>query len=162
MNKYTNQLQFLEDTDRYALFIESIKDFAVFIVDPKGIVLSWNYGAQNVLGYTPEETIGKPYSSFYQTAKTAELDMEYEMRVAKLEGRYEDEGWRKKKTGEEIWINSVLTPVYKDGKLVGFTKVVQDLTNRKNLEEGLRMSEMKARLFVEGVKDYAIFFLTPE
>lgn len=162
MNKYTNQLQFLEDTDRYALFIESIKDFAVFIVDPSGIVLSWNYGAENVLGYTHEETIGKPYSLFYQAPEPERLDIENEMATAKLEGRFEDEGWRVKKTGEEIWANGVLTPVLKDGKLIGFTKVVLDLTRRKNLEDELRISEMKARLFVEGVKDYAIFFLTPD
>lgn len=162
MNKYTNQLQFLEDTDRYALFIESIKDFAVFIVDPSGIVLSWNYGAENVLGYTHEETIGKPYSLFYQAPEPERLDIENEMATAKLEGRFEDEGWRVKKTGEEIWANGVLTPVLKDGKLIGFTKVVLDLTQRKNLEDELRISEMKARLFVEGVKDYAIFFLTPD
>lgn len=162
MNKYTNQLQFLEDTDRYALFIESIKDFAVFIVDPSGIVLSWNYGAENVLGYTHEETIGKPYSLFYQAQEPERLDIENEMATAKLEGRFEDEGWRVKKTGEEIWANGVLTPVLKDGKLIGFTKVVLDLTRRKNLEDELRISEMKARLFVEGVKDYAIFFLTPD
>lgn len=162
MNKYTNQLQFLEDTDRYALFIESIKDFAVFIVDPSGIVLSWNYGAENVLGYTHEETIGKPYFLFYQAPEPERLDIENEMATAKLEGRFEDEGWRVKKTGEEIWANGVLTPVLKDGKLIGFTKVVLDLTRRKNLEDELRISEMKARLFVEGVKDYAIFFLTPD
>lgn len=162
MNKYTNQLQFLEDTDRYALFIESIKDFAVFIVDPSGIVLSWNYGAENVLGYTHEETIGKPYSLFYQAPEPERLDIENEMATAKLEGRFEDEGWRVKKTGEEIWANGVLTPVLKDGKLIGFTKVVLDLTRRKNLEDELRISEMKARLFVEGVKDYAIFSLTPD
>ncbi len=162
MNKYTNQLQFLEDTDRYALFIESIKDFAVFIVDPSGIVLSWNYGAENVLGYTHEETIGKPYSLFYQAPEPERLDIENEMATAKLEGRFEDEGWRVKKTGEEIWANGVLTPVLKDGNLIGFTKVVLDLTRRKNLEDELRISEMKARLFVEGVKDYAIFFLTPD
>lgn len=162
MNKYTNQLQFLEDTDRYALFIESIKDFAVFIVDPSGIVLSWNYGAENVLGYTHEETIGKPYSLFYQAPEPERLDIENEMATAKLEGRFEDEGWRVKKTGEEIWANGVLTPVLKDGKLIGFTKVVLDLTRRKNLEDELRISEMKARLLVEGVKDYAIFFLTPD
>ena len=165
MDKYTNQLNvhdFLEDSDKYALFIESIRDLAVFIVDPNGVVLSWNYGIQNVLGYTPEETIGKLYSSFYRAARSEKLDIENEMAIAKLEGRCEDEGWRIKKTGEEIWANSVLTPVHKDGKLIGFTKIVQDFTQRKNLEDNLRMSEMKARLFIEGVKDYAIFFLTPE
>ncbi len=165
MHKYTNQLyvrDFLKDSDSYSLFIESIKDFAVFIVDPKGIVLSWNHGIQNVLGYTPEETIGKPYSTFYRTAKSAKRYMENEMAIAKQEGRYEDEGWRLTKTGKEIWANSVLTPVYKDGKLIGFTKLVQDLTQRKNLEDELRLSEAKARLFIDGVKDYAIFFLTPE
>lgn len=162
MNKYTNQLHFLEDTDRYSLFIESIKDFAVFIVDSNGIVLSWNYGAEKVLGYTPAETIGKSYSLFYQAREPEKLNIEHEMSTAKSEGRFEDEGWRVKKTGNTIWANSVLTPVLKDGKLIGYTKVVQDLTHRKSLEDELRISETKARLFIEGVKDYAIFFLTPE
>ena len=162
MNKDINQLHFLEDTDRYSLFIESIKDFAIFIVDTNGIVLSWNYGAEKVLGYTPAETIGKSYSLFYQAREPEKLNIEHEMSTAKSKGRFEDEGWRVKKTGAMVWIHSVLTPVRKDGKLIGYTKVVQDLTHRKLLEDELRISETKARLFIEGVKDYAIFFLTPE
>jgi PAS domain S-box-containing protein len=147
----------------FRLLVEEVKDYAIFVLDPGGHIASWNQGAQLIKGYRPEEILGKHFSVFYPADALARGWPEHELRVARQEGRFEDEGWRIRKDGSRFWANVVITPLYDDRRrLLGFAKVTRDLTERRRQEELLRTSEERFRLLVEGVKDYAIFMLDPE
>jgi PAS domain S-box-containing protein len=151
-----------ETGELYRLLVKSVQDYAIFALDPKGYILSWNAGAERIKGYTPEEAIGKHFSIFYPHELAAEGFPEFELRTAANTGRFEDEGWRIRKDGSRFWANVVITALRDtDGGLLGFAKVTRDLTVRREAEEALRESEERFRLLVEGVKDYAIFMLDP-
>lgn len=144
------------------MLVEGVTDYAIFMLDSQGRVLTWNTGAARIKGYQPEEIIGQHFSKFYpQEALNRHLP-EHELRVASAEGRFEDEGWRLRKDGTKFWANVVITALRDDtGELIGFAKVTRDLTQRREHEESLRQSEERFRLLVEGVRDYAIFMLDP-
>jgi PAS domain S-box-containing protein len=153
----------------YKLLVETIADYAIFLLDPSGVIISWNKGAEQIKQYKAEEIIGKHFSVFY-TAENIERDFPaFELKEALKLGRFEDEGWRVKKDGAVFWANVVITPVYDETKtLIGFTKVTRNLSERKKAEddlyrayEELKESEERFRLLIEGVKDYAIFMLDP-
>jgi PAS domain S-box-containing protein len=143
--------------------VESIQDYAIFVLDPQGRVMSWNPGAQRFKGYTAEEIIGKHFSIFYPPERIAEGFPEHELEVAARVGRFEDEGWRVRKDGTLFWANVVITALRtRHGVLAGFAKVTRDLTERRRGEETLRLSEERFRLLVEGVRDYGIIMLDPD
>jgi PAS domain S-box-containing protein len=148
---------------RFRLLVESVKDYALIMLDPDGYVVSWNAGAEHIKGYAPEEIIGTHFSKFYPPEDVAARKPERELEEAVAEGRMEDEGWRVRKDGVRFWANTVITalrdPVTRE--LLGFGKVTRDLTERKAAEERLRQSEEQFRLLVEGVEEYAIFMLDP-
>ena len=146
----------------HRLLVDSVRDYAIFALDPDGNVLSWNAGAEYLKGYTANEIIGRHFSIFYPPEKIAEKFPEYELEVARRDGRFEDEGWRIRKDGSRFWANVVITALRgESGTLVGFAKVTRDLTERFLAEEALRESEERFRLLIQGVKDYAIFMLDP-
>jgi PAS domain S-box-containing protein len=148
--------------DLYRLLVSSVKDYAIFALDPDGYILSWNAGARRIKGYEPEEILGKHFSIFYPRELVAEGFPAFELRTAANTGRFEDEGWRLRKDGSRFWANVVITALRGDnGELLGFAKVTRDLTERREAEEALRESEERFRLLVEGVRDYAIFMLDP-
>jgi PAS domain S-box-containing protein len=145
---------------RFQLLVEAVIDYGIFILDPRGHVVSWNAGAQNIKGYTAQEIIGRHFSVFYPPEAVAQGWPEEELRRAIRFGRLEDEGWRVRKDGSRFWANVVITPMYgEDGVLTGFAKVTRDLTERRHHEQQLRESEERMRLLVENVRDYAIFML---
>src|SRR3954468_7451591 len=147
-----------QSDDRFRLLVESVKDYAIFMLDPEGRILTWNAGAELIKGYSASEIIGEHFSRFYPPE--ARDFPAYELRVAAAEGRFEDEGWRVKKDGSRFWANVVITALFDaDKTLVGFAKVTRDLTERREHEERLRHSEERFRLLVEGVSEYAIFML---
>src|SRR4051794_18093647 len=112
-----------ETNSLYRLLVESVKDYAIFALDPRGNILSWNAGAQRIKGYLPEEAIGKHFSIFYPRELVAEGFPEFELRTAANVGRFEDEGWRIRKDGTRFWANVVITALRApDGTLVGFAK----------------------------------------
>jgi len=149
--------------ERFQLLVEGVKDYAIFMLDPEGHVISWNRGAELIKGYRSEEILGRHFSVFYQAGALERGWPEHELKVARAEGRFEDEGWRVRKDGSVFWANVVITPLYDaTGTLCGFAKVTRDLTERRRQEEILRESEERFRLLMEGVKDYAIFMLDPE
>jgi len=151
-----------ETGDLHRLLVQSVRDYAIFALDPNGVILSWNAGAERFKGYTADEIIGKHFSIFYPRELVEEGFPEFELRTAANTGRFEDEGWRIRKDGSRFWANVVITALRgKDGKLLGYAKVTRDLTERREAEEALRESEERFRLLVEGVKDYAIFMLDP-
>ena len=147
----------------YRLLVESVRDYAIFALDPTGHILSWNQGAQRFKGYTREEILGKHFSIFYPDDDNAWGKPAWELEVATRDGRLEDEGWRIRKDGTRFWANVVITALRDEtGALVGFTKVTRDLTERRAAEEALRESEERFRLLVQSVKDYGIFMLDPQ
>jgi PAS domain S-box-containing protein len=143
--------------------VMGIRDYAIFILDSEGTVLSWNAGAQLIKGYSAHEIIGKHFSVFYPPEAVAHKWPDRELRAAAVEGRFEDEGWRVRKDGSRFWANVIITALREeDGRLIGFSKITRDLTVRRNQEEKLRQSEERFRLLIEGVQDYAIFMLDNE
>jgi PAS domain S-box-containing protein len=125
--------------ERFRLLVESVKDYAIFILDVNGNVTTWNAGAERIKGYTAEEIVGKHFSTFYPREDVAAGKCERELEVAAREGRFEDEGWRVRKDGSRFWANVVITPLRSQaGDLIGFAKVARDLTERRQAEENLR------------------------
>jgi PAS domain S-box-containing protein len=116
---------------RYRLLVESVKDYAIFLLDTSGRVLSWNQGAERIKGFRADEIIGEHFSRFYPPEDKGEGKPERELAFALRHGRVEDEGWRVRKDGTRFWANVVITALFDEtGKHVGFAKVTRDLTER--------------------------------
>ncbi|WP_436312684.1 hybrid sensor histidine kinase/response regulator [Variovorax sp. LjRoot84] len=146
----------------YRLMVDTIADYAIFFLDPSGIVLSWNTGAKQLKGYQAEEVIGRHFSMFYPPELLEKEWPQHELKVAAEVGTLEDEGWRLRKDGTRFWASIVITRLTgPDGSLRGFSKITRDLTERQRQQDLLRTSEERFRLMVDGVKDYAIFMLDP-
>ena len=149
-----------QSEERFRLLVESVRDYAIFMLDPKGFILTWNAGAERIKGYRADEIIGQHFSRFYLPQALDRGFPEHELEVAKDTGAFEDEGWRVRKDGSLFWANVVITAMRNsEGELLGFAKVTRDLTQRRHHEEALRQSEERFRLMVEGVAEYAIFML---
>ncbi len=155
--------QVLARLDREGLFrrvLQSIQDYAIFLLTPEGVIATWNSGAQRIKGYAPDEAIGRNFSMFYPTSVADSGWPAEELRRACEQGRLEDEGWRIRKDGSRFWANVVITALFDSGgTLLGFCKVTRDLTDRRLQAERLRESEENLRLLVEGVRGHAIFAL---
>jgi PAS domain S-box-containing protein len=124
-----------ESEERFRLLVQGVKDYAIFMLDPKGFVSSWNEGAQRIKGYTARDIIGRHFSTFYPAEDLAAGKPAWELEVAEREGRVEDEGWRLRKDGTRFWANVVITALHNArGELVGFSKVTRDLTERREAE----------------------------
>ena len=129
----------LDEIERYKLLVDSIQDYAIFLMDPDGYIQTWNKGAQRFKGYTADEIIGRHFSNFYLQRDKDARKPERELEIAKEVGRVEDEDWRVRKDGSTFWANVIITALYdQDGVLVGFAKVTRDLTERKGQEDKLR------------------------
>jgi len=148
------------DPALYRLAAEQTADYAVFLLDTTGHILTWNLGARRIKGYVAEEIIGRHFSIFYPRDVVDRGWPEHELAVAAVEGRFEDAGWRIRKDGSRFWASVTISALRgENGKLLGFAKITRDLTERKLYEEALRQSEERFRLLVDGVIDYAICML---
>lgn len=135
------------------LLLQSIKDYAIFRLDTDGYIRSWNEGARHLKGYSAEEIIGKHFSIFYTEQDKKDQKPERELVIATREGKYEEEGWRLRKDGTLFWAHVLITRlVDEDGKLVGFAKVTQDLTEHKVAEDKLLKSEQRYRLMATALE----------
>ncbi len=142
------------------LLIDAIQDYAIFSLNPDGVITSWNQGAQRIKGYSADEAIGQHFSMFYPPQARALNWPQEELGRARAFGRFEDEGWRLRKNGHRIWANVVISAIVDEqGTLLGYTKVTRDLTERRRHEEHLRERERNFRLLIDGVKDHAMFLL---
>lgn len=148
------------DDGRYRLLIEAVTDYAIYMLDPTGIVVSWNPGAERFKGYTADEIIGQHFSRFYTAADRASGLPVRALQTARDTGKFENEGWRVRKDGTKFWAYVVIDPIrLADGSIAGFAKITRDLTERRAAEETLRQSQEQFRLLVQGVTDYAIYLL---
>ena len=124
------------ETSAFHLLVENTIDYAIFMLDPDGVVASWNAGAQRIKGYAADEIVGRHFSAFYTEDAKARRWPDYELKEAARLGRFEDEGWRVRKDGSRFWANVVITALRgPDGELRGFGKVTRDVTERKTHQE---------------------------
>lgn len=144
-------------------FVGNIEDYAIMLLDPQGIVVSWNSGARRIKGWEAQEIIGRHFSAFYPPEALSKGWPDHELRMAVQHGRFSDEGWRVRKDGSRFWASVVITALRPNDKMGGgFVKITRDLTERRDAEEVLRLSEERLRLLIDGVREYAIFLLSPE
>ena len=145
---------------RYQLLVDAVVDYAIYMLDPEGRVKSWNAGAQEIKGYTPEEVLGRHFSDFFTDEDRAAGLPEHALETAREKGRFTSEGWRVRKSGERFWAMVALDAVRDpSGELIGFAKITRDMTAKRHADEALRESEQRFRLLVQGVTDYAIYML---
>jgi PAS domain S-box-containing protein len=148
------------DDGRYRLLIQAVTDYAIYMLDPTGIVTSWNPGAERFKGYSPSEIIGQHFSRFYTPEDQKRGIPALALATAVREGKFESEGWRVRKDGSRFWAYVVIDPIRTPtGEVIGFAKITRDLTERKAAEDELKKSQEAFRLLVQGVSDYAIYML---
>ncbi len=140
--------------------VDGIGDYAIFMLTPDGRVATWNEGARRIKLYSADEIIGQHFSRFYPDDVLASGHPAFELEQAAALGRFEDEGWRVRKDGSRFWANVVITALRDAaGRLIGFSKITRDLSERKAQEKALRQSEENLRLLIDGVEDYAVYRL---
>jgi PAS domain S-box-containing protein len=128
----------LQSEQRFRMFVEAVRDYALFMLDPKGNIATWNTGAERIKGYKSWEIIGQHFSVFYPEEDLRSEKPARELEVAAKEGRFEDEGWRLRKDGSMFWANVIITAIRDEGgRLLGFGKVTRDLTEKKRAHEKL-------------------------
>jgi PAS domain S-box-containing protein len=138
-----------EQTELFSLLIESIREYAIIVLDPQGNVLTWNPGAQAMKGYTRDEIVGQHFSKFYPAEAIESGWPQRELTLAVNEGRFADEGWRVRKDGSTFWASVIITPLRsKNGELSGFAKVTQDMTDRRHGEERVQALNRELRQHV--------------
>jgi PAS domain S-box-containing protein len=132
-----------QSEQKFRLLVESVKEYAIFMLDPGGRVATWNAGAARIKGYHASEIIGQHFSRFYPVDDVRAGKCEMELEGAIRDGRYEDEGWRLRKDGSRFWANVVITSLWdRDKELVGFAKVTRDLTERRRADqERIRLAQ---------------------
>lgn len=161
-----NALTHGQSAEIFKLFVDTVKDYALFVMSMDGTILTWNEGARHIKGYEANEIIGQHFSRFYTEEAKKTNHPEHELEIAAREGRYEEEGWRVRKDGSKFWANVTITLLKDpDGNKIGFAKVTRDLTERRKADDEREQATRAAetfKLMVETVKDYAIFMLDPK
>ena len=152
----------LPPPDLHDLLINSVVDYAIYMLDPEGRVVSWNPGAERIKGYAANEIIGEHFSRFYTEEDRTAGVPQAALKQALETGRFTAEAWRVRKGGSRFWALVVIDPIRRDGKLIGFAKVTRDMTEQRNAQLAALESERKFRLLVQGVTDYALYMLDPE
>jgi PAS domain S-box-containing protein len=143
--KDKQQQRVLFESERnFRLLVEGVADYALYMLDPTGIVTSWNIGGQRIKGYSPEEIVGQHFSRFYTEPDRANGKPLRALSIAREQGRYEEEGWRVRKDGTFFWASVIIDPIWEDGSLVGFAKITRDITERH--EAQLKLEQMQKQL----------------
>ncbi len=134
----------LESERSFRLLVEGVADYALYMLDPTGVVTSWNIGGQRIKGYRPEEIVGQHFSRFYTPADQANGKPARALKIAEEHGRYEEEGWRVRKDGSFFWASVVIDPIRENEKIIGFAKITRDITERR--EATLKLERMQKQL----------------
>ena len=146
-----------QSEERLGLLLESVKDYAIYMLDPEGYVVSWNTGARNIHGYRGEEIIGRHFSRFFPSQDIHRDKPRQELEMATAKDRLEDESWRVRKDGSRFWANVIITALRDQaGNLHGFAKVTRDMSERKRAEETLRESEEKLATVLDSITDFIV------
>ena len=133
--------------ERFRRLVEGAADYAIFMLDPEGKVVSWNSGAERIKGYRAEDILGQHFSKFYPQESRDRQKPQHELEIAAAEGRFEEEGWRIRKDGSRFWANVIINALRgQDGQLIGFSKITRDFTERKSAEESLILELSRAVL----------------
>lgn len=144
----------------YRLLVSEVRDYVLYMIDPRGTILTWNSGASRIKGYQADEVIGRNFSMFFTDEDVAAGKPQREMAIAAETGRYEEEGWRVCKDGRRIWVNEVANAVRTpDGQLRGFVKITRDLSEWKQTRHALELSEQRNSTILDNLKDYAVFMV---
>jgi len=139
----------LQTDEQFRVLVEGIVDYAIFMLDPDGRIISWNTGAERLKGYREDEILGQHFSRFYPQERIEQGIPQKELEIASAKGRFEDEGWRMRKDGSFFWANVTITPVRDvSGHLLGFAKVTRDLTERRLITQRLEASEARLQAFM--------------
>jgi PAS domain S-box-containing protein len=156
-SKQTSALMAPETAERlFRYLVDEVRDYAIFLLTPEGLIGSWNAGAQHIKGYRPEEIIGEHFRIFYPEKDKLAKKPEAELQIALKTGEFKEEGWRVRKDGSRFWASVLITPIRDEqGRLLGYGKITRDLSER-------RAAEARYRLLIEGVTDYAIYSLDPQ
>lgn len=145
---YEQEVRLRQEEQRFRLFIDAVRDYAIFTLDSKGRVSSWNEGALRLKGYRADEIVGQHFSVFFPLEDIQRGKPDMELEAAKKEGRIEKEGWRVRKDGSRFWANVIITAIRdSSGELIGFSKVTRDFTDRMRAQEELQ--EANAQLMAE-------------
>ncbi|HYE75720.1 MAG TPA: PAS domain S-box protein, partial [Blastocatellia bacterium] len=154
---HQSQVSLRESEERFRLLVESVKDYAIFMLDPNGYITSWNIGAENIKGYQPEEIIGQHFSRFYLEEDRQSGKPGNALAIAASEGRYEEEGIRVRKGGTRFWAQVTITALRDEaGNLRGFAKVTRDITTRKQAEARLLESQRQLESIIGSAMDAII------
>jgi len=150
-----------ESERRFRLLVEGVIDYAIYMLDPNGIISNWNAGAKRIKGYDADEVVGQHFQMFYSPEdREAGLPARC-LETARENGKFEAEGWRVRKDGSKFLASVVIDALYEENELVGFAKITRDITERNKAADALRESERHFRLLVNGVTDYALYMLDP-
>ena len=149
--------------DPFRLLVQSIVDYAIYLLDPDGVVTSWNAGAERIKGFDADEIVGKHFSQFYTEEDRAAGMPAKVLETARREGKYQGEGWRVRKDDTRFWASVVVDAIRSDdGEVIGFAKITRDMTDQRESQQSLIEAERRFRILVQGVTDYAIYMLDPE
>ena len=155
-------IETLSDERRLALLVHAVVDYALYLLTPDGVIVSWNPGARRLKGYEESEIIGKHFSCFFVPEDQERSRPKIALEIAAKEGRFESEGWRVRKDGSQFWALAVLDAIRdENGELLGFVKITRDMTERHEAAKRQIETERRFRQLVEAVVDYAIFHLDP-
>jgi PAS domain S-box-containing protein len=154
------QQELMDSERRFRLLVEGVIDYAIYMLDVNGAVTNWNAGAERIKGYLSDEIVGSHFSRFYTPEDRQEGLPTRALEIARLEGRFDAEGWRVRKDGSRFWASVVIDAIHDEtGALIGFAKVTRDVSERRAAEQALAESERQFRLLVSSVVDYALYML---
>jgi len=149
--------------DPFKLLVQSIVDYAIYLLDPTGKVTSWNAGAERIKGFQADEIVGSHFSTFYTEEDRKAGVPQKVLETARREGKFVGEGWRVRKDGTRFWASVVVDRINgDDGELIGFAKITRDMTETRDTQQALLEAERRFRILVQGVTDYAIYMLDPQ
>jgi PAS domain S-box-containing protein len=151
----------LESERIFRLLVEGVIDYAIYMLDPDGIIVNWNAGARRIKGYQAREVVGKHFGMFYLPEDREAGLPQRSIQTAREKGTFAAEGWRIRKDGTKFLASVVIDPIYEKRKLIGFAKITRDITERSTATSALHESESNFRLLVSGVTDYALYMLDP-